>query len=164
MCGSHLGGKNVHSVDILHRFSNLSSRFASGTTHYMPVSVPPSKNIDPHCKTQPYTVPKLGNCDFQSFNNRNTDLNIARHLHQVHLKCQQEHSITGRRYRTAKISACVNVLITIRLFWHLVWTCLSLNIVFGFKWQYICIFIMCFSIHQKRELLSSSLFYSFVWV
>lgn len=120
MCGSHLGGKNVHSVNILNRFSNLSSSFAFGTTRYMPVSVPPSKNIDPHCKTQPYTVPKLGNRDFQSYNNRNTDLNIARHLHQVHLKRQQEHSITGRRYRTAQISACVNVFRTIRLFSHLV--------------------------------------------
>lgn len=83
--------------------------------------------VGPHCKTQSYTVPKLwGNCDFQSYNNRNTDLNMARHLHQMHLKRWQEHSITGRCYRIAKISACVNVFITIRLFSRLVWL-LGLN-------------------------------------
>lgn len=108
----------------------------------------------------------------QSYNNRNTDLNIARHLHQVHLKRQQEHSITGRCYGTAKKSACVHVFRTIRLFSHLVWL-LGLNLsVFKHSIRLQAavylrlhhVFLNTCGCYQKRELLSSSLFYSFVWV
>lgn len=65
-----------------------------------------------------YTVSKLGNRDFQSYNNRNSDLNIARHLHRCTWSVSRN---IARCYRIAKISACVNVFITIKMFSRSVW-------------------------------------------
>lgn len=147
MCGSHLGGKNVHLPTYLYVLvSEVYKSFITFRFRHNLCLLIICRHLFLHwkyrliAKHQSYTVSKLGNHDFQSYNN--SDLNIARHLHQVHLKCQQEYSIAGRCCRIAKISACVNVFITIRMFSLSVWL-LSLNlsvfknVLLGSKWQYI---------------------------
>lgn len=133
---------------LFQRFTNLLSFFVFGITclliicHYLFLL----RKYRLIAKHQSHTVSKLGNRDFQSYNNRNSDLNIARHLHQVHLKRQQEYSIPGRGYRIAKISACVNVFITIKMFSRSVWLLsLSLSVFKHILWLRMAVYL---SLHR----------------